>query len=98
MAAVETDAAREADAQLEALARNLEDRGHATQLVNIGGHAGISVIHRTVTQLSETVHVAPAADGDWWFRWSWNDPIAPVSDVDAAAFKIAYVLTPQARD
>jgi hypothetical protein len=50
-----------------------------------------------VTELSETVHVAPASDGGWWFWWSWNDPIARVSDVDAAAFKIAYVLTSQAR-
>ena len=66
--------------------------------VSIVGHAGIQVARKAVPQLSETIHVAAVADGDWWFWWSWDNPIAPTSDVDAAAFKIAYVLTPQAHE
>lgn len=94
MAAVEADAAREAIAQLEALARDLEARGYAARLVTVGDFAHVRVQHRTVRQLSEIVRVAAASDGGWWFWWSWGEPIARVSDVDAAAFKIAYVLTP----
>jgi hypothetical protein len=90
------DVAREAAGQLEALAKDLEPRGFAVRLVNVGEYAGIRVAHRVVSQLSETVHAGPAGDGRWWFWWSWADPIAPVSDVQTAAFKIAYVLTPQA--
>jgi len=94
VAAVETDAAREAAGQIERLTRDLQARGYAARLVIVGGYMAISVAHRTVTQMSETVTVAPATDGNWWFWWSWGDPIARASDVDAAAFKIAYVLTP----
>jgi hypothetical protein len=45
-------------------------------------------------KLSETIYAAPAAAGSWWFWWSWADRIAPIGDVETAAFKIAYVLTP----
>jgi len=88
----------EAARQLEALAKDLEVQGFAAQVVNTGGYAGVSVTHRAVSQLSETVYAAPAGYGTWWFWWSWADQIAPVSDVQTAAFKIAYVLTPPAND
>jgi hypothetical protein len=94
MAAIEADAAREAVTQLEALARDLEARGYAARLVKAGEFAHIRVQHRTVTQMSEIIRIAVASDGDWWFWWSWGELLARVSDVDAAAFKIAYVLTP----
>jgi hypothetical protein len=90
------EAAREATWQLEALAKDLEARAFAARLVNSGEHIGIGVTHRVVSQLSETVYAGPAGDGTWWFWWSWGDQIAPVSDVETAAFKIAYVLTPPA--
>ena len=90
------EAAREATRQLEALAKDLEVQGFAAQLVDTGGYTGVRVTHRVVSQLSETVCAAPAGDGTWWFWWSWADQIAPVSDVQIAAFKIAYVLTPAA--
>lgn len=95
MPAVETDAAREAAAQLETLARDLRVRGYSVRPVYVGEHAGITVVHQTVRRLSEIIRVAPASDGSWWFWWPWDDPISPASDVDAAAFKIAYVLTPR---
>jgi hypothetical protein len=90
------DLAREAAGQLEALVKDLEPRGFTVRLVNSGGQMGIRVAHRVVSQLCETVYAAPAGDGTLWFWWSWADPIAPVRDVQTAAFKIAYVLTPQA--
>ena len=37
-----------------------------------------------------------ADDGSWWLSWSWGDRIARLTEVESAAFKIAYVLTPQA--
>ena len=54
----------------------------------------VRVQNRSISQLSDTVYAAPAADGSWWLWWSWADQLAPIDDVDAAAFKIAYVLTP----
>ena len=97
MAATEPDGAREAAGQVERLTRDLQARGYAARLVIVGKYMAINVAHRTVTQMSETVIVAPATDGTWWFWWfwwSWRDPIVRASDVDVAAFKIAYVLTP----
>ena len=91
------DAAREAVARLEALAEDLEARGFAARLVDVGGYAAVRVAHRVVSQLSETIYAASAGDGMWWFWWSWADPIVPVSEVETAAFKIAYVLTPSGR-
>ena len=52
------------------------------------------VANRWAAELSDTIYAAPAEDGSWWFWWSWEDRIALVGDVEAAAFKIAYVLTP----
>jgi len=94
VAAIEPDGAREAAGQIERLTRDLQARGFTARLVIVAGYRAISVTHRTVAQMSETVRVAPATDGNWWFWWSWGEPIARASDVDAAAFKIAYVLTP----
>lgn len=85
----ETEAAR----QLGALAGNLSARGFAAKLTRAGRHTAVHVANRSVPKLTETVYAAPA-DGVWWFWWSWADRLAPVSDVEAAAFKIAYVLTP----
>jgi streptogramin lyase len=91
--AADTEAARQAAAQLGVLADNLAGRGFTAQITQAGTRACVAVTNRSVPQLSEVVNVAPADDGTWWFWWPWSDRIAPVTDVDAAAFKIAYVLT-----
>lgn len=98
MAATEADAAQQAAAQLGALADNLAGRGFSAHLTQAGQHPCLAVASQSVPQLSETVCAAPAPDGGWWFWWSWADRIAPVSEVESAAFKIAYVLTPHADD
>lgn len=51
---------------------------------------------RKVRRCRETITVTADDNGAWSFRWSWGDRIALVDEVAAAAFKIAYVLTPQA--
>jgi len=56
------------------------------------------VINPAVRSSRETIAVAPADDGVWWFWWSRGDRIARVTDVETAAFKVAYVLIPQATD
>jgi hypothetical protein len=94
MRADRVDAARRAAEQLEALAEEVEKRGFSAEVTRDGRRMCISVVNRTVPQLSENVYVAPLEDGSWWFWWSWADRLAPIDDVDAAAFKIAYVLTP----
>jgi streptogramin lyase len=80
--------------QLDALADDVRKRGFAVEAVKSGHRAGLSVTNRSVPQLSETVYLAPDDDGCWWFWWSWDDRLAPIEDLDAAAFKVAYVLTP----
>jgi hypothetical protein len=88
------DAAR----QLEALAENLTGRGLHAHVLRAHGQICARVSSRAASQHSETVYAAPAADGSWWFWWSWADRIAPVSHIEAAAFKIAYLLTLDADD
>jgi hypothetical protein len=84
--------------QLGALAVNLRARGFTAQVTRAGTCECVNVASQSVPQLSETVSAAPADDGTWWFWWSWGDRIAPVGELETAAFKIAYVLTPQADD
>jgi hypothetical protein len=92
------EAAQQAVAQLAVLAENLAGQGFAAYLIEVGSRACLMVASRSVPQLPEKVYAAPADDGTWWFWWSWADRIAPVGEVETAAFKIAYVLTPQADD
>jgi len=83
-----------AQVQVEALAADLKGRGFAT-------HASLEEDPPSVTveslssALSATVHAAPREDGSWWFWWSRDEPISRIREVEAAAFKIAYVLTLQ---
>jgi hypothetical protein len=88
-----TDASGDAKKQLGALAANLAGRNFGT-LVLPEFH--LSVVAPAARGFSETVSAGPADDGAWWFWWSWGVQIALISDVETAAFKIAYVLTPQA--
>jgi len=92
------EAAREAAMQLGVLAVNLRGRGFTARVTRAGTRGCVGVVSQSVPQLSETVYAAPADDGRWWFWWSWGDRIAPVRELETAAFKIAYVLTPQADD
>jgi hypothetical protein len=89
------DAARAAVTQLEALARELAGQNLQTRVISDKGAPNLSVVNPAVFSSRETIAVAQADDGVWWFWWSWGDRIARITDIGTAAFKIAYVLTPQ---
>ena len=92
----EPDPARVAIAQLNALAVDLNGSGFATFTFHEGGALKLLVTNQAVPSCRETITVASDDSGAWWFLWSWGDQITLVSEVEAAAFKVAYVLTPQA--
>ena len=86
-------AADQAKGQLGALAENLRSRGFSARVTQAGRYGCVRVASLAVPQLAETIYLARADDA-WWFWWSWADRIAKASDIETAAFKIAYVLTP----
>ena len=92
------DATHEAVTQLEALARELAERNFETCVTGDGATPSLSVINPAMLNARETIAIAPADDGAWWFWWSWGDRIAHITDVETAAFKVAYVLIPQPTD
>jgi hypothetical protein len=92
----ESDAEQLAIDQLNALAVDLSGRGFLTGMVHEGGTRKLLVVNQAVPSCREHITVAADDNGAWWFRWSWGDRIALVDQIGAAAFKVAYVLTPQA--
>ena len=80
--------------RLQDLAANLSHRGFSAQMLTTDDRLRLWAQHRSISRLSDTVYAAPAEDGSWWLWWSWADQLAPINDVDEAAVKIAYVLTP----
>ena len=91
-----SDPAQRAIAQLNALAVDLDAVGFLTFPFHEGGKLKLQVTNQAVPSCREIITVAPDDNGAWWFLWSWGDRVSLVSYVSAAAFKIAYVLTPQA--
>ena len=94
MVTVDGAALTAATERLHDLAANLDQRGFSTRVLVTGDKLRLWVQHRSISQLADAVYAAPAEDGSWWLWWSWADQLAPIDDVDTAAFKIAYVLTP----
>ncbi len=94
MSLVDAGAAREAVTQLEALARELAGRNFDARVTCGGRLPSLCAINPTMLSSPETIAVASADGGEWWFWWSWGARIARITDVETAAFKIAYVLTP----
>ena len=85
---------RVAAERLDALAVELDRRGFSARVLVTGEKLRIWVQNRTFSRVSDAVYAAPAEDGSWWLWWSWADQLAPIDDVESAAVKIAYVLTP----
>jgi hypothetical protein len=92
----EPDPERLAVVQFDALKAALCGRGFLTVTSSEGGKPSLRVANREASGYQEDIALAADDTGSWWFWWSWGDQIAPTTDVEAAAFKIAYVLTPQA--
>lgn len=82
--------------QLHALAVELTGRGFRASVLHEDGALKLQVGNRAAPGGCEDITVAADDNGAWCFWWSWGDRIALVTDIAAAAFKIAYVLTPQA--
>lgn len=75
-------------AALEKLADELAARGFAAPALSGHGRPpSLTVASPAAAMLAETV----MAEGGW-FWWPWADRIAPVTDVAAAADRIAHVL------
>lgn len=85
-----------AEQRLHELAANLDQRGFSARVLLTTEKLRLWVQNRAISQLADTVYAAPAEDGSWWLWWSWADQLAPIDEIDTAAFKIAYVLTPSA--
>jgi hypothetical protein len=98
MTILDDQAVREAAGKLQELAGELTGWGFHAQLRQSQGQAYIHVASSASRQLAGKVYAAPADDGDWWFWWTGADRIARIHEVDVAAFKIAYLLTPDADD
>jgi hypothetical protein len=78
---------------LECLAAELDPRSFATTLVAVEGKVRCLSVASRNTQLAEDIY---ASDG--WFLWSWAERLTPVTEVSAAAAKVAGVprLIPEA--
>jgi len=94
----ESDAVALAATGLESLAAALAGHGFDTRISRGGGTLSLSVINRGAPDCNENIAASRAGDGTWWFWWSWGDRLACIGDIERAAFKIAYVLSPQAGD
>jgi hypothetical protein len=95
MSVINAARAKVAAVRLEAVVNDLSGRGFAASMEPGSPYPRARVINREVPQLSEHIYAAADGDGVWWFWWSWADRLAPVDDVETAAFKVAYVLTPR---
>jgi hypothetical protein len=78
--------------RLDDLVAELEQRGFAARVLATSGKLRLWVQNLSASQLSDAVYAAPDPGGAWWLWWSWGDRIAPIADVETAAFKIGYVL------
>lgn len=72
---------------LEALARALDPRDFATTLTTGLGRAPRLTVTSRHAVIGDDVYTA-----DGWFWWGWAEPIAPITDVAAAAAKVTRVL------
>jgi len=84
----ESDPARLAIDQLNALAVDLSGRGFLTGMVHEAGMRKLLVANQAVPSCREHITVAADDDGAWWFRWSWGDRITLVDQIGAAAFTV----------
>jgi hypothetical protein len=77
---------------LEPLAEALSKRGLLANVTRIGdGPSYVEVINRGAPDLAESIFAAQTA-GEWWFWWSWAERIAPATEIEFTAGRIAHVL------
>jgi hypothetical protein len=79
---------------LDKLAEELTNRGLEAWLMAPPGRVpSVYITNPRARALEENVYVSQGKDGLCWFWWSWAERIAPADDLDAAAEKIARVLS-----
>lgn len=79
---------------LDKLAAELSNRGLEAWLMAPQDRIpSVYVTNPRARALEENVYVDQGKDGLWWFWWSWAERIAVADDLDAAAEKIARVLS-----
>src|SRR5579875_928966 len=52
----------------------------------------LHVVNPATVALAEDIYTGRDGDGCWWYWWPWAEPIAPGTDPEAAAARIAHVL------
>lgn len=57
-----------------------------------GGVPRLRVVNPVARDLAESIVVARAEDGAWWYWWSWAERLAPAGDPTGAAALIQRVL------
>ncbi|GAB3666633.1 hypothetical protein GCM10027589_31950 [Actinocorallia lasiicapitis] len=79
--------------QLELLADRLRADGWRVENVGAASRTPrLLVVNPETEALNDTVTFAAAPAGSWEFRYSWEQAIGPVGDIEGAAAQIARVL------
>ncbi len=79
--------------RLEQLADVLARSGLRSRVVAPPGRAPcLHVVNPATVALAEDIYTGRDGDGCWWYWWPWAEPIAPGTDPEAAAARIAHVL------
>src|SRR4051812_36759306 len=97
MSAVEADEQQQAQraTALQELALVLGGKGfHVCVSRPIGGSAFLKVANPAAGGLSENVTCESGRDDELFYFYSWGDPIARVSEMESAAERLVYVLSP----
>ncbi len=77
---------------LEPLAEALSARGLLASVTRIGdGPSFVEAINPDAPDLAESIFAAQTS-GEWWFWWSWAERIAPATEIEFTAGRIAHVL------
>jgi hypothetical protein len=81
---------------LHRLATALDSQGFAAT-VKTSYPAALHVFMPGASMLAESIDCVPGTDNDgrlhWYYRWSWGEVLHDASDPDAAAAKVAGVLS-----
>jgi hypothetical protein len=93
MSAPEEESAEDLAGQLSVLAGDLQELGLRVKAVPGRFPPRITVTNPQVAQLSEVIYAANGRDSGPCFWWSWREPIDTVTNTEAAAARIARVLT-----
>lgn len=93
MSAPNEESAADLVGQLGVLATGLQELGLRVKVVPGRLPPRITVTNPKVAQLSEVIYATNGRDGGPCFWWSWGEAIDAITNTEAAAARIARVLT-----